>query len=179
MTMRRSILAFLLLLAFPAGASIEADIVRNAPAAASYKAELLRLIRGARRIVIVEHSNPLDLGSVDGRAPAPRPERVYGVRTLNDEQRAYFLLRIGEVAPDLPTWSTACAFVDHHTIYFFEGTGDPVRMHICFHCGDVEWTGKSKAVPLDLIDALSDEVKANGLSPERDWRALMSSPRND
>ena len=177
--MRRTMLVLLLLLPLGAVASGGVDITADAPAAVAYKNELLATIRDARRIVIVEHSNPLDLTPVGGRAPAPRPTRVYGVRTLDTAQRQYFLDRVGSLSPDLPKVVSFCAFVDHHTIYFFGAGGAPTRMEVCFECGDVEWTGRSKSAPIGLVAALSDVVKASGLSPRRDWRALMAKPRAD
>jgi hypothetical protein len=176
---RRTLLVLLLLLQESAFASGGADVAANAPAAVEYKSELLATIRDARRIVIVEHSNPLDVAPVGGRAPAPRPTRVYGVRTLDAAQRKYFLDRVSGLSPDLPRMVSFCAFVDHHTIYFFGAGTEPIKMEVCFECGDVNWTGRSRSAPIGLIGALSDVVKASGLSPTRDWRALMAKPRAD
>lgn len=174
----RALVLVLVLLELPAvcfarGAQ---DVIANEPKAVAYRAELLRLIRESRRIVIVEHSNPLDVVPVDGRAPAPRPERVYGTRALDKAQRRYFLQRITQVRPDLVTWSSMCAFVDHHAIYFFGKGAKPTRLDVCFECGEVEWVGGPKAAPEGLVAALSDVVSFVGLSPQRDWKALMAAP---
>ena len=185
---RTPVVAIMLVLSAVPGALASATVARpsvigsstatpaESPEALVYRQALVDLLRGSRRIVIVEHSDPLDAISVDGKTPPHAPSRVYATRELRPEEQAAFAARVGEVPAVLPRIHAMCAFIAHHTIFFHTPSGKPVEVAVCFQCGDIEWVGQAGQAPDGLIGALANTVRAVGLSPQRDWKALMAAP---
>lgn len=148
----------------------------ESPDAVAYRDALVTLIHASRRIIIVEHSNHLDLGMVNGVNPPRRSDRVYATHVLSPLQQAAFGARVARVPGVLSSGYDSCAFVPHHALFFYPKSGKPIRIEVCFHCGEIKWPAHPGKVPDGMIEALEDTVRAVGLSPERDWKALLSAP---
>lgn len=137
-----------------------------------YRARLAETIRRSDRIVLTEHSCPLDAyDSGRGRSRIP-DEVVYGRCEFSAALRDRFLSSIDGLDPQTQNAVTACIFEPHHTLRFYAGDALLSTMAICFKCSQVKWDGADVDPPWTLYPALAEVVKSAGFSPERDWTAL-------
>jgi hypothetical protein len=153
-------------------AVIAAGCTREPQAGGRYLATLSDAIRGADRIVITEHSYPLDAYDADkGKSLLPE-SIIYKTVELSPMQKAAFLSAIAPLDPRTQDAFPACIFEPHHTIHFHADGNLRSTLQVCFQCGQVEWDGSAETPPWSLYAGLGSAIRAVGLEPERDWRAL-------
>jgi len=137
-----------------------------------YITDLTDTIRHADRIVVTEHSSPLDFMTPESTEFPQKDEIVYGTRELTSSQKAHFLRVIEKLDPTTKDAFAACVPVVHHSIHFFAHEKLLSTMDVCFECGDVAWQGSKATPPWSLQSGLAVVVKDIGFQPERDWAAL-------
>lgn len=141
---------------------------------AEYKQALLASIRSATRIIVTEHSHPLDYRyfSSDPTITLDTSEHVYARIALSNAQKHRFYVIASALDERTEDVFTLCIFVPHHTIQFYQGTKLQSTMDVCFHCGDISWDHFSKRPPSSMINGLRQFVREIGLKPKREWRIL-------
>ena len=146
----------------------------------AYLTALEDAIRSADRIVIAEHSSPVDLYDAAAGKPLAHKEFVYRTVELNDSQRSQFLKLIEGLDPKEQDAFPACIFEGHHTVRFYAGAKLVSSLQVCFECGQVEWPVTNATPPWSLVPGLEKVIRNAGLQPKRDWaelaRAHLPSP---
>ncbi|MBV8033549.1 hypothetical protein [Roseateles sp.] len=139
---------------------------------ASYLAALIAAIHDSGRIVVTEHSFELDAYDMNqGKSLLPGTV-VYRTVELSPAQKATLLQSIERLDSKTQDAVPACIFEPHHTIHFHTKGRLRSTMRICFACSQMQWDETSATPPWALYRVLHDAIKALGLEPERDWRAL-------
>jgi hypothetical protein len=138
-----------------------------------YLDDLSAMIRASDRIIVTEHSSPLDAVDPDSLAfLLPEGGVVYGTRELSHAQRRMFLATVESLDPTTQDAFAACAPVVHHTVRFYAGRRLMSAMGICFQCGQVLWRETKATPPWALYPGLASVMRQIGFQPERDWKAL-------
>jgi hypothetical protein len=142
-----------------------------------YRDSLVKALDTAERVVIVEHSDPWDLGpsQVDDSSPAPVEYRRV---ELDSAQRAFFRKTLLKMNPATQNWASACMPVVHHTVRFETAGRVSGTLRICFQCSQVFWDGARVHPPEAIYGALKAVVQNAGLEPERDWGTLAREARD-
>lgn len=141
---------------------------------AKFNRDLTEAVRSADKIMIVEYSHSSDFNELN-IDPTKAPSYTYSRKTLTSEDREYFAQQVNQLSNAKREVYAKCAFVPHHTIYFYQNGKPTSSMKICFKCGDIKWENGSKHIESkDLFKALNAVVKRAGLSPDADWKKKAS-----
>jgi hypothetical protein len=134
-----------------------------------YIAALVQAIRDADRIVVTEHSDPMDLFDGDAHESLIPDDVVYATRVLNAQQKSILIGILQGLDPATQDAFTACIPEQHHAIAFEGGKGPNTVMEICFQCGQIDWPGAVATQPWSLVGGLSTFVSTLGMQPKQDW----------
>lgn len=135
-----------------------------------FKAELIRHIQSASRIVVTEHANFTDFWTRTGTLE-PK-EIVYGTITLDATQKARLLAAVSAMDDQTMSQFPGCIFEPHHTIAFYNDESKTSSVRICFRCNEVVWDGTKRTPPQDVCTHIRGFIESIGFTPSRDWRAL-------
>ena len=139
---------------------------------AAYKADLLKAIRQASKIVVTEHSSEMDF--VQTAQTVTQKERVYRTVTLTKSDRDNFINLIEKTPDETQQLFSACIFDPHHTIYFYTKGKLASKLDICFECGQQQWAGTKNTPPSSIYGSLAKFIQSTGLQPEREWLDLIT-----
>jgi len=139
-----------------------------------YLDDLATLVRRADRIVVVEHSSPMDGDNDYARGLLERNEFVYGTRSLSPSQRRWFASTIEGLDARTQDVFPACIAEVHHTLLFYLRDKQISRLDVCFECGQVLWQGSRADPPWSIYPGLALVIDEVGLHPKRDWKKLAS-----
>ena len=140
-----------------------------------YKAALLNSIKKSTKIVITEHTHPLDAYDESKKSGPLKSEITYKSVTLDKEQTDYFIEAVAKMPAETQDAFAACLFYDHHRIYFINSNGTQTKMNICFHCSQIEWDAISISPPWAIYETLSNVITHLGMTPEDNWQAKLNS----
>ena len=137
-----------------------------------YRDALAAAIARADRIVVTEHSSPLDATDKVSHELLTEHEFVYETVNLTPVQRQAFRQTIEQLDPKTQHWASACIPLWHHTVRFYEQGNLASTMRICFVCGHVDWDGSEVTHPGSIHDGMRKVITDLGLHPEREWHVL-------
>jgi hypothetical protein len=141
-----------------------------------YRDSLVAALDAADKVVISEHSDPLDLGPPVENVPAPSIVEYRRVE-LTPAQRAFFRKTLVKMKPETQSWYSACIPAVHHTIRFEKANGVRGTLRICFECSQVFWDGTEVSPPAAIHSALREILENAGLEPKRNWHKLALEAR--
>jgi len=134
-----------------------------------YIAALVQAIRDADRIVVTEHSDPIDLWDDKAEQSLIPNNVVYATRVLDAQQKATLIGMLQGLDPETQDAFPACIPEQHHAIAFEGGKGRNTVMEICFQCGQIEWQGTTQTQPWSLVGGLSRFIATLGMQPKQNW----------
>lgn len=139
-----------------------------------FQRSLIAAIEGADRIIVREHSDPMDTYAGEETRPTA-PEKTYAHKDLNAAEKQRFVSLIRAMSPVTQEAFPACVPEYHHTIKFIDKARRVLTMKICFGCGQVDFDGTQAAPPARIYTTLGAFVRGLGMSPERNWEKLARS----
>jgi hypothetical protein len=143
----------------------------NASEGIEFQRSLLAAIEHADRIIIREHSDPMDF-YVGGETLPTAPEKTYARKELSGSQKLRFASLVRAMSPVTQEAFPACIPEYHHTIGFVDKTRRTRTMKICFRCGQLEFEGTRTSPPGNIYKVLGIFVHEIGMMPKRDWEKL-------
>lgn len=146
-------------------------VAENATEGHEFKRSLLAAIERADRIIVREHSDPMDFYEGGESLPAA-PEKTYIRRELSGFQKRRFASLVRAMSPVTQEAFPACIPEYHHTIRFVDKARRTRTMKICFRCGQLEFEGARTSPPASIYTTLSSFVHEIGMVPKRDWEKL-------
>jgi hypothetical protein len=144
-----------------------------------YKAELVKTIQRADRIVVTEHSYEYDLFDSQHHISLMPDEVVYNRWELTGEQKNELLITVKDMSSSTQSEFSECIFEPHHTFLFYSDDKLLSTMEICFRCLEVEWDGSKLTPPGALYSGLGAFLRRIGSEPTRDWTAVAQAYRRD
>ena len=172
-----SVAAAVLLAIFTANAAVAATdetTIEFAPAAdgAKYREALVALIRKSDRVVVTEHSDPLDLFDHVAKKSEIAEPIVYAEHELTVAQQELFATTIEGLDPKTQDAFSSCIPVVHHTFHFYSNNRLTDRIDVCFLCSQIMWPGVKVVPPWSLYSGLERVLVQFGFQPKRDWPTL-------
>lgn len=141
-----------------------------------YKEALVKAIKGADRIVVIEHSDRMDFPREDVNRP-DLPLFEYGRVELDPSAKTRFLKNVEAMDPTTQDIFTCCIFESHHSVAFYSGSTLKSTMRVCFYCGDIYWDGSKRAYPRGIWSAIIPLIKDVGFHEKRNWKELLNDRR--
>ncbi|WP_146204354.1 hypothetical protein [Massilia glaciei] len=146
-------------------------VPENASEGIEFQRSLLAAIERADRIIVREHSDPMDFDDGGETLPAA-PEKTYVRKELSGFQKLRFASLVRAMSPVTQDAFPACIPEYHHTIGFIDKARRTRTVKICFRCGQLEFEGARTSPPASIYTTLSIFVHEIGMVPKRDWEKL-------
>ncbi|QYF94919.1 hypothetical protein KY495_07005 [Massilia sp. PAMC28688] len=138
---------------------------------AGFQRQLVRTIETADRVVVREHSDPMDFYTGDGTIPTV-PEKTYTSRQLNSLQQNRLVSFMRAMNPAAREAWAACMPEFHHTIEMYKARKRIGTMKVCFGCGHIDFDKSSSEPPAAIFMTLGMFVSELGMATKRDWHQL-------
>ncbi len=138
---------------------------------ALFQRALLTAIDQAIRVVVREHSDPMDFYA-GGETLPDVPEKTYVKVELTAIQKQRFASLLRTMSPVTQDAFPACIPEYHHTIEFIDKARRARKLKVCFRCGQLEFDGVQASPPASIYTTLSIFTQTIGMTPKRDWEKL-------
>lgn len=136
-----------------------------------FQHSVLAAIEGSSRIIVREHSDPIDFYEGGETLPVV-PEKTYVRKELSGLQKQRLASLIRSMSPVTQDAFPACIPEYHHSIAFIDKARRTRTMRICFRCGQLEFDGARTAPPPSIYTTLGIFIHEIGMVGKRDWEKL-------
>jgi hypothetical protein len=131
----------------------------------------------ADRVVVVEHSDPVDFVQAKPTSSSSRTPRIYRSVELDAPAKVALQSAVQQMSTKSAD-SPFCILEVHHTIELYVKEKLESRIDVCFQCGQVVWSAAEYPIPEGLLSALTPTILNSGMQGRRDWAALAVQHRD-